>query len=183
MTTSISATIDVSALDRFAELLERADRSAGSAAQPIRDGLDAAGLVYMGYTRERYFQQSRGGGEWDMLAASTLRGRRRGRQVQGARRAGQAASALAARGVAPANAAILIDTATLVGSITPGTHASERIPSGIRVGTEVAYARYHQDGGQHLPKREIFTQPDGPTVNRMRDAIERGYQQAVDRYR
>ncbi len=177
--TYISAKVDTSQFRGLPRALAREQRRGGG---PIGQGFAAAGLVYMGFTRARYFEQSRGGGDWEPLAPSTLRGRRRGSRVQGARRANQAASALAARGVAPSNAAILIDTATLVGSITPGTHASEDIDGGIRVGTEVAYARYHQDGGPHLPQREIFVQPDSATLSRMGDGIAAGYQMSIDQY-
>lgn len=170
----VKTSIDVSDLPGLAQLLER-ERQASTG--DIGQGFAAAGLVYMGFSRERFVTNSRGGGNWPALAPSTLRGRRRG---------GASAEAtsrvLAARGVAPRSAAILIDTATLIGSITPGTHATETIPGGIRVGTEVGYAVHHQQGGPGLPQREIFVQPDRPTASLMQTAIERGYQQAVDRF-
>ena len=178
--TYIQASIDVSQLTGLAQMLrrEREALAGGSDQGPIDLGLAAAGNAYMGSIRERYVRNSRGGGTWAPLAPSTLRRRRKGVQTQGAQAAGKTARILAARGLAPMSAAILIDSSNLLGSIT--SYATEAISDGVRVGTEVDYAQYHQEGGPSLPQREIFVEPDTSTRDVMTRAIELGYQRAVD---
>ena len=72
--------------------------------------------------------------------------------------------------------AILADTGTLRNSLTTGSpgHVETFIPSGIRVGTNISYATYHQNGTANgrPPKREILVQPDEDTERRMLRAIE-----------
>lgn len=185
----LTTQIDTTNLTRLAELLERDNRARAANSQEARhihQGLDAAGAVYMGFTRDRYSRFSRGEGNWPDLAPSTLARRRKGQDTQGARHASQSARILSRRGVAPVTAAILIDTATLINSIggDGGGYAQEQIVAGIRVGTEIQYAVYHQEGGANgrPPQREIFVEPDPQTAAIMQRAIEIGYQRAVDAY-
>ena len=172
----LKAQLDAGKMRKVGRQLAAEARRAGGGRGPIGAALRAAGGAYMGFIRERYVDYSRGGGNWPPLAPSTIRSRRKGKGKQ----ARQTAAIFQAQGMPAGAASILIDTGTLLGSITPGQHKTEDIPAGVRVGTEVEYAKYHQRG-QGVPQREIFVQPNQRTVDRIHDILERGYQQSVNR--
>jgi len=176
----LSTHIDASLLSRFGTQLQAAVRSFGGGPQPMRNALKQAGAVYMGFTRQRFEAFSRGGGDWDPLAPSTLKGRRKGRRTQGRRRSEQATRILEARGVSNAgDAAILRDSGILFNSIT--TFEREDIAGGIRVGSGVQYGKFHDEGGKNgrPPKRQIFVDPDPKTQALIQRALETGLQGTV----
>jgi len=120
---------------------------------------------YESFAKRRFVKMSRGG--WKPLAASTLKGRRGGK---GKRR----------------KAAILIDTGTLVKSLTIGATGNmiEWLRNGVRYGiggpakhpdgkaTIADIARFHDSGKGRLPKREIIVAPDAATVNAMKRDVK-----------
>jgi hypothetical protein len=117
--------------------------------------------------RRRFASASRGDGTWPDLAPSTKAARMRGRKTtrrildrENTRLQNAFRSApVEARGTLPATRAqrlaaitggfkfsILRDTNTLFNSLTTGApgNITEHKPDGIRVGTNVKYARHHQ---------------------------------------
>lgn len=180
MSELIQVKIDTSQMKDFARELARETSSLGGGNGHISQGLHTAAMDYTGAMRERFVEQSRGGGEWPPLAPSTIAGRRKGADSQGQSDADTSAAIFQAQGVPASEASILIDTATLLGSITPGTASVERISAGVRVGSNVEYAKYHQTGGGNLPQREIIVEPDAATMRRMQRSLERGYQKSVN---
>lgn len=109
------------------------------------------GVRYLAETKRNYYINSRGGGDWPPLAASTLKQRR----GEGKR------------------AAIMIDTGTIVGALDAGAKGSlfKYIRMGVRVGfggperhpegkaTIRDIAVFHDEGQGRLPKRQILRQP------------------------
>lgn len=173
--------IDASRLVRFGAEFNAAIRAPGGGPQPMKDAYKQMGVIYMGYTRDRFERFSRGGGNWKPLSASTLKRRRKGTKTQGAKRASATAKILAARGVPNAGAAaILRDRGILFNSIT--TFESQDIPGGIRVGSNVKYGEYHDRGGKNgrPPQRQIFVDPDPPTQAQMNTRLEVGAQRTID---
>jgi phage gpG-like protein len=155
----------------FAKVIAAAE---APAAGPMRDGFTQAAALYLAFTRRRFVTQSQGGGEWPDLALSTKVARARktkaGRSKYAkARRGGQTR----AQAVAGRKFAILRDTSTLFNSLSTGAPGSttEYLPAGIRVGTAIKYAKYHQSGGPHLPQRRIFVDPDPATQQRIQSIL------------
>jgi hypothetical protein len=140
----------------------------------MRDAYLQAGRVYMGFIRGRFITASGGGGTWAPLSPFTIADRLRSgfgdtsRQLFSAFNAQhRLASGFGASNHPPASAAlpILIRSGRLYGSLQEGgpEHIEEVLPDGIRKGTGVFYAAYHQAGGGRLPQREILVPPDAPT--------------------
>jgi len=123
----------------------------------MRDGFVQAGAIYLGWTRERYVRAARGDGTWKPLAASTIRGRRKGR--------------------GKGKPEILRDTGVLLNSLSLGAPGSIRreIPDGIEVGTVVKYATHHQNPKVpgRPPQRKILEYPPPAVLERMRDVVRR----------
>lgn len=181
----IKLDLDTSMLRRLGEQMERELSRPGGGPQPIADALRQVGAIYMGFTRERFDKFSRGGGDWAPLSASTLaRKQRKGRTASGNRTKRQRVSLaiLEARGALNAGeTAILRDTGLLFGSLTQ--FGSEPIPGGVRVGSQLDYAKCHQEGTDTIPARPIFAQPDAPTLDQMPQSLERGLQRSIDQFR
>lgn len=178
--TYLKVAIDANLIRRVGRGLAREARQDGGGNGPIHKAIHTACMIYMGFTRERYIEQSRGGGDWPPLAPSTIASRRKGRNTQGAEAAETSAAIFQAQGVPAGEASILIDTATLLGSLGSGQARTESVPAGVRVGTVVEYAKYHQFG-DGVPKREIMVDPDMFTLALIEQALTRGYQQSVNR--
>lgn len=120
--------------------------------------------VYRAFTRMRYYNQSRGGGEWPALKPATLKRRRGGGQ----------------------GAAILRDTGAMFAAMQPGlgsgglmqTHPLKPLgfvaelsgggtyDSGISL---VEVASHHHHGRGNLPERKILVKPDLETIKQMAD--------------
>ena len=143
--------IDIADFRRLRKRLE------ALAAQPsVRDGIEQAGARYMAFAARQFDANSTGGGDWPGLSPATKRSRR-GRVFS-----------------------ILKDTGLLRNSLSAARYETDKIRGGIKVGTGVEYARYHQDGAGNLPKREIIVDPDAGTEQKMSADIDRGIQRAVD---
>jgi phage gpG-like protein len=150
--------VNVAGLDR---VIARLNRPAvlNTTSGPLRDGLVAAGAIYLGSMRERYVRAARGDGTWLPLAPSTIAGRRKGKGSGG-------------------KVEILRDTGILLNSLSLGANGNvqQMIDRGIEVGTVIRYAKHHQYGGTtpgRPPQRKILVAPDQPTRERMRAPIQR----------
>jgi len=173
----MSVRLALRGLDRFAGRIDSALRSGGPA-HPIRRALKQWGFIYRSYVRERYVTYSRGGGDWQDLAPSTKRRRRKGRKGGGG------------------TYSILYDTGTLIAgldpSFSPDKGAIETdIPFGIRLGyggaarhkrgkgTIAMIAAAHDEGvPPHLPKRQIIVEPDDRAMRKIVEVTERALAQA-----
>lgn len=134
----------------------------------IDRALKQIGIYYLGFTKRRFYQYSRGGGDWEPLAESTLRQRRGSGK----------------------GAAILRDTGLLFNAIgnsgRPKAGAQlQKKGKKIRVGwderTQHRYAQMtfaeladiHQRGRGNVPARKLLVEPDSQTKQRMRRALSR----------
>jgi phage gpG-like protein len=122
---------------------------------PLRQAVSAAGAAYLDASRERFIRNS-GGGEWAPLSPSTLRTKN-------------------------PNPGILRRNDHLLNSLTPGAAGNVflTIPGGVRVGTSVPYAGFHQHGTSRMPARTILVAPSPEAVERMRKPIETTVRQVV----
>ncbi len=139
-----------------------------TASGPVRDALKKWAARYRSFAQLRFDRFSKGGGNWKPLAPSTLRRRRKGKRKN------------------VRKATILRDTGTLFAALDP-TFTSRpgqletNIPFGVTVGyggpgrhpkgraTIADIASFHQEGGPHLPKRELIVGPDSKTLTAMAD--------------
>ena len=76
---------------------------------------------------------------------------------------------------------ILADIGILKNSLSEGRPGNVRrfISDGIRVGTNIFYAIYHQTGSARLPQRTILVQPDDETQGRMLRVINLGVSKLI----
>lgn len=111
---------------------------------------------YLGMTRKRFLANSRGGGEWPDLSASTIARRRKG------------------------SSSILRDTGTMFGALDLSNASNfEMVSAGIKVGflgpamaqdgkiTNADLAAIHNFGLGSNPERVIIHEPDAVTINGM----------------
>lgn len=140
------------------------------------------GTRYLSDTRRRFQINSRGGGDWESLAPSTIQARRAGRTARkrrtgrGYRKTGPAASSVA----------ILRDTNTLFGALSIGGRGNlfKYLCYGVRVGFDGKVkheeggrasirdiAIFHQKGEGSLPKREILHWSDDTFRRFMRQTL------------
>lgn len=126
---------------------------------------------YSAFAQRRFRDNSRGGGDWPDLAASTKKRRRKGKRKGGRK------------------FAILMDTGTLFKALSIGAKGNYTEPfnTGVRFGfdsvphggatasraTIQEIAAYHNVGSSKLPKRVILPQPDKDTVEKMFKAFGR----------
>lgn len=172
--TRTNVKLDLRPLRRF----ERAFRT-GMAGQagPIDDFYKQAGTRILAMNDRRYSTLSRGGsfqGEnWEPLAPSTLRGKRRKRRRRTAR--------------GPRKVATLIDTGTTKNALTRGApgNVMRRVRNGIELGiggggthpagpTIGQIAAWHHRGAGRLPQRRVVTA-------NLDAATRRGIQSDADR--
>lgn len=183
--------VNLKPLERFAKSIGDDLRLRGRG--PIRDALRQWAARYRGYTRQRFVNNSKGGGDWKQLRPSTIARRRKGERVQGRRRTSASQKILEQRGglsVAVGGVAILRDTNTLFAAMDPqpGKPGSieQDIPFGIRVGyggphrhpsgkaTIADIALFHQTGVPgRMPARPIIVEPDKRVIAGMADDMQR----------
>lgn len=145
-----------------------------------------AAFLYLNFIQRRYLKAARGDGTWPDLSYATKRNRvsqRKALQAMFAKRMKAAMSGVSGSRklarmnvISGMNFEILRDTSLLFNSLsqTKPNSIEEFIPFGIRVGTAVKYAKYHQEGGPRLPKREIFVPPDSATQQMIEKEIRDG---------
>jgi len=141
----------------------------------MRDAYLAVGRTYMRFIRGRFIGASGGDGTWQPLSPYTIADRLRGGFGESSRVLYSAfnaqhhlGGAFGAQNKPPPAAAvlpILIRSGRLYGSLIEGGagHIEELLPDGIRKGTGIFYAAFHQSGGGRLPQREILVPPDADT--------------------
>lgn len=156
------------------------------AAKPgtMQSGLHQAAERYLGFTRRRYVSLSKGSGEWPDLALSTKVSRMRSISPAGNKHAGplmltyEKLLKKQQKGIkdhrvtrkelaAARHFDILRDTGALLNSLSTGApgYLEESMPDGIRIGTRVRYARFHQSPSipGRPPMRRIMVEPDSTT--------------------
>ena len=180
--------VNLKPLERFASSVQAALAQGGSNS-PMRKAIRQWGVICRAWTLERFDKFSKGGGDWDKLKPSTIRGRRKGKGRKVKTTTGGKGKA---RNVAQGTVAILADTGTLKGALEPTIDRSSGalelfIENGIRVGyggqarhesgdgTIAMIARVHQTGnpGKNLPARPIIVDPPESVVQDMADVTER----------
>lgn len=162
------------------------------------------GARILGFERRRFLTLSRSGGtgEWPDLAVSTkvrrltktqtqrqkvnqgLQDARDKRALKG--KAGKLTRLEYLNRIAKGRKLpILVDTAILFNSLSGGTPDSinDLLPDGIRLGTRVKYAKYHQDPETpgRPPRRRIIVAPDAPTLASCAADIEAGLTRMLSR--
>jgi phage gpG-like protein len=159
----LTVDFDLSGVNRFFDRLESelVDISGNALGQGFMD----AGDSYMAGIRERFGDQSQGGGSWPPLSPNYAKQKlkRRGHEL------------------------ILVDTGELFLSLYPSSPNNIRypLPDGIVVGTDDPKAHFHQYGTKKMPARPILVSPDDPdmpstTLDDMTFDIERGLQKLID---
>jgi len=119
--------------------------------------------IYRAFTRQRFYKNSRGGGDWPPLSQRTIDARRKGK--------------------GSGSPAILRDTGTMFAAIQPnldsnGLLQSRPRPLGFTAflgghrtykdgATLVQVAEFHHKGSGHLPKRTILVIPGANTIKQM----------------
>lgn len=169
----------------------RAELRAGGPPGPVRTMLRQWGKRYLSAMKKRALKNSRGGGEWPPLAASTVHTRRKGGKKRGG------VNAVKVKGTG-GNVAILHDTGFLIGAMQKGNphNLFKDISRGVRVGfgptkhpvyktvTIAQMARWHHDGAGKLPARKLLHDPkDDPALVRgMISDAERAIQRMFRRH-
>lgn len=202
----IRVTVDLKGLERGRAILAEGLAGGGGTANPLRAGFHQAAKRYEAFTRRRFNQYSRGGGDWAPLTVATIRARnarlagkpkRRGSTNAGfsslarKQRRGRTVALVAAPG--GARVSILRDTGTLFGALTIGAQGNDTrdIPNGIRYGlggpgrhpggpTIAQIAAWHDQGAGHNPRRQILADPDQPTFNGMVRDVAEGVRQCFE---
>lgn len=166
-----SVRVNTHGIDHLMRIVE-SDVSPGN---PQRIMLRRWAARYATFTRKRFIQQSRGGGNWPPLAASTKRKRRkpsgRGAKKKGNRKfailvdTGQLRDAIEPR----AFGNLLTDGKGYVDiGFAPQARKSDRVTMG-------RLAQWHHYGMGNNPERPILVQPDESTLRGMRsDARDAG---------
>lgn len=194
MNITASVTADLKPLKEFRQAV------GGTANPHVSRALRQWAARYRSFTRERFDRYSKGGGDWEPLAASTLRARRKGKQgtnklggtVARRNKAGKLVDK-AGKFVTAVNAAILRDTGVLFAALRPTFgqpgQVEEVTEFGVRVGfggtaqhpgggaTIAEIAAFHQFGTGRMPARPILVDPDAATLAGMADDMRR----ALDR--
>lgn len=140
----MSLEIDTSAFDQLAD---RLDSFSGGGA--IDDGLLQASNIYHEAMRQRFRSASNRDGTWEALAERTVKEHRK-------------------IGDDPPHT--LHFTGDLEKSLSRGQpdHVLELNGNTIVEGTSDPKARFHQDGGGNLPRREILVPPEPVTLEAMK---------------
>ncbi|HNX27525.1 MAG TPA: hypothetical protein PKK48_08985 [Phycisphaerae bacterium] len=161
---------------------------------PLKDMFKQWGSRYLGFSKRRFKEYSRGGGDWPPLKRSTKLARtnaKRKKPAHGRRKRRtpeQIAAALSRK------FSILNDTSTLLNALTIGFPGNlfEYISDGIRVGfggparhldakhpvkgvppTIRDLAIFHDQGKGRLPQRQILVEPDDSTIRGMQSDVNR----------
>lgn len=151
---------------------------------PVRDMFEQIGARYLGFLRRRYVRNSRGGGDWEPLAPSTIKQRRGSKRRK--TRSPRARTKTTTRGSAT-KVAILRDTGTLQRALTVGASGNDftLMRNGIRVGfadvphpngddVTIAQLATIHDEGKGVPERQILVEPDAATLHAMQRIVNTG---------
>lgn len=121
------------------------------------------GIDYLTFTRRRFNINSTGSGDWQSLSSRTIKRRR-------AKSGGN-------------RFPILKDTEKLYDSLKPGdvNNILEVLPNGVKVGTAIPYATYHQYGTSRMPARTILVFPDQDAQQAMNSRVIAGFRNLLKR--
>lgn len=158
MVAKLTAKVDLTRLNRFRDIVDSDLRLSGNG--PVRKALKQWGFRYRTFSRRRWLTQSKGGGAWPKLKASTIKGRRK------------------------RTSKILLDTATMIGGFTPTFSGKpgqieKKIKFGIKVGvggsgqhpsgqiTLGELYKIHHFGLGRVPVRKLVVKPNTLTIKGM----------------
>ena len=167
---AISCSFDLSAMVRAVDGIELAVQS-GARDADLGRGMMTALSANDEYQQRIYWRNSQHGGPWPDLARSTKMRRRRLALGLGAPRLAPNADP-----AADMDFFILVITGQKYRSLQAGNdgHWFYVSDDSMQSGTEIEDAHFHQTGGPRLPRRQVISQPDDPTLARMRQAIAVG---------
>lgn len=165
--------LNLQPLERLQDLMQTGLNSGGYSSDPIGKAVKQWAIRYKAWVQQRFDRFSKGGGDWEPLAESTIKQRR------------------------GTTASILRDTGTLYAALDPvftGRPGSfqQKVPLGIAVGfgggaghpsgnaTIAEIAGYHQRGNMRLPARQILVQPPTSVVNKMGQDLIRAIEDVVN---
>lgn len=173
--------IDASPLTGFLNNLYTA-AEAGLSGDELHGGFEKAQSLYLEAQRERFEENSRGGGEWADLSPSTKLGRyysaggrfKRERGVSRADRLNQ---------VSGMQFSILNKTGGVLASLSPGDPQNILHADGdaMLAGTAVPRARFHNSGGARLPQRRILHDPTAQLLEDMTMPVTDGFRLMIYR--
>ena len=166
------------------------------------------GVRVSAFGQRRFRDFSRGGGNWAPLALSTIERRQKARRpsktnpfaLLGGKKDGTGARSSLARDTkrggklvsAGRTISVLIDSGRLYGALglnQPG-NLFRRVPGGIEFGIEGGkgsgsgvtigdIARFHHNGGKHLPRRRVVDVPDQATAEGMSSDLARAIERSM----
>lgn len=187
--------IDVDTKELEAALAKLGQNLSSPLPPPLQIAFRRAGVIYMAWARTRYVKASRGDGTWLPLALSTKLARlRKNKAVWGRflkrkkelKKKGEPSThvaTLAAAELQGTSFEILRDTGAILNSMSSGGPGSveELTNHGIRLGTRVYYATYHQAPTVpgRPPQRIIVAPPDAVTSQAIKDEVSRGVNQVL----
>lgn len=157
------------------ERLRRAFSGRRHSHRALRGAWKQNGTRYLAFTKRRMIKESRGGGSWKPLAASTLRSRRKGKGGKSPRILWDSGALIASLDVGAAgNELEVLDKGVKVGF--SGTH---RHPDGDATMADIA--AFHDQGGAggRPPQRKILVEPDTSTARQMRGDWEQAGQELL----
>jgi hypothetical protein len=148
----------------------------------ILAGHENAQAVYLGHMRREFQVASRGGGKWPDLAASTKMQRYYKAGGRFTREKG-VTRAMRLEQISSVPFPILYDSGSLYTSLYPGQPGSIFMHSNdsVSAGTEIPYARYHQEGTGRMPQRIVLTPPTRELLNEMTAPIVAGFRAMINR--
>ena len=162
MATSTSVKINLPTLEQYREIFSSDLRFKENA--PIKEMLDRWRAIYSRFLTARYYSYSKGSGDWQPLAISTIEYKiRKGLLLEILRATDQLFETFAAAFEKPQYAEFGI-------LVSFGGGTSMQYPGESITSAEVGM--FHQKGGGRLPKREIIVPPNRETLIAMRDDLK-----------
>lgn len=202
MFVSTTISVDLKGLEKFKASIE--SQLNGQSSGPIHDALKLWAVRYRSWVQQRFDIFSKGGGDWQKLAASTIKKRRKG-AVANVLKLRQVLEAKVKRDpqavTGGGQVSILRDTGLLFNALAPifaGAPGAieELIKFGIRCGyggpqrhaliksrspaTIADIANFHQVGNlPKLPKREIIVPPPATLITTMADDMQKALEKVA----
>lgn len=157
----ITIKLDIRPLEKFRRQFDK-QMNSRNFSSTLGSMWDLIGVLYLSFTRRRFVNFSKGGGNWAPLKSKRKRGSTK-------------------------KARILIDTGIMFGALSIGASGNlhKKIPFGVQVGfsegtrhgknnfTIRDLAVAHDLGKGKTVKREILVEPDAMTIQRMHSVIKR----------